>query len=179
MDIPSIPPVASSDDPSNPSYSYTILFDNGSSASIPLREMPSIIPKPPVDIDSSNFQDSLLPPFLWLNSKITYEHDGQYHKGFLVKRQGIYRFIFKSHANKCIEEWGVDLPNLPTTWVNLCVEGILVPGHFSHSFLRPSTSPHQSMFDPVASFVSTVNLHCKCPPTLLKALADSHPDWEI
>jgi hypothetical protein len=55
-------------------HSYTILFDNGTSASIPLSEMPTIIPKPPVDIDSSDSQDSLLPPFLWLNSKITYEH---------------------------------------------------------------------------------------------------------
>ena len=62
----------------------------------------------------------------------------------------------------------VDLPNLSTTWVNLCVEGILDPGHVSHSFLRPSASPQQSTFDPVASFV-----------TLLKALADSHPDREI
>jgi hypothetical protein len=44
--------------------------------------MASIIPKPPVDIDSSYSQDSLLPLFLWLNSKITYEHYGQYHKDF-------------------------------------------------------------------------------------------------
>jgi hypothetical protein len=68
---------------------------------------------------------------------------------------------------------------LPTTWVDLCVEGILVPGHVSHSFLRPSNSPRQSTFDPVASFVSAVNLHRECPPTLLKALADSHPDREV
>jgi len=135
MDIPSISTVSSSDDSSDPSYFCTILFDNGTSASIPLSEMPTIIPKPPVDIDLSDSQDSLLPPFLRLNSKITYEHDVQYHKGFLDKRQGVYRFIFKSHANKSKEEWGVDLPNLPTTWVNLCVEGILVPGHVSHSFL--------------------------------------------
>jgi hypothetical protein len=74
---------------------------------------------------------------------------------------------------------GVNLPNLPTTWVDLCVKGILVPGHVSHSFLRPTDSPKQSTFDPVASFVSAVNLHRECPPTLLKALADSHPDREI
>jgi hypothetical protein len=114
-----------------------------------------------------------------LNSKITYEHDGQYHKGFLDRRQGVYRFIFKSHVNKRKEEWGIDLPNLPTTWVNLCVEGILVPGHVSHSFLRPLPSPPHSTFDPVASFVSVINLHRECPPTLLKALADSHPDRDI
>jgi hypothetical protein len=35
------------------------------------------------------------------------------------------------------------------------------------------------MFDPIASFVSAVNLHRDCPPTLLKALADSHPDREV
>ena len=47
--------------------------------------MASIIPKPPVDIDSSDSQDSLLPPFLWLNSKITSKHDGQYIRDFLGK----------------------------------------------------------------------------------------------
>jgi hypothetical protein len=31
----------------------------------------------------------------------------------------------------------------------------------------------------VASFVSTVNLHRDCPPSLLKALADTHPNLEI
>ena len=33
--------------------------------------------------------------------------------------------------------------------------------------------------DPVASFVSAINLHWECPPTLFQALADSHPDGEI
>ncbi len=27
--------------------------------------------------------------------------------------------------------------------------------------------------------VSAINLHWECPPTLLQAPADSHPDWEI
>jgi hypothetical protein len=63
MDIPisNASPFANS---STSSPSYTILFDNGTSASIPLRDMVPIIPKPPVDIDSSESQDSLLPPFL-------------------------------------------------------------------------------------------------------------------
>jgi hypothetical protein len=132
MDIPLLVD-SSADDSSNSSPSYVVLFDNGTSASIPLRDMASIIPKPPVDIDSSKSQDSLLPPFLWLNSKITYEHDGQYHKGFLGKSNGVYRFVFKSHANKRKEEWGVNLPNLPTTWVDLCVEGISLSVTFSTS----------------------------------------------
>ena len=98
MDIP-FPGDSSPDDSRALSPSYTILFDNGTSASIPLRDMASIIPKPPIDIASSDSQDSLLPPFLRLNSKITYEHDGQYHKGYLHKTDGVYHFSFKSHAN--------------------------------------------------------------------------------
>jgi hypothetical protein len=31
----------------------------------------------------------------------------------------------------------------------------------------------------VASFVTALNLHKECPPTLLKALADSHPNREV
>jgi hypothetical protein len=62
----------------------------------------------------------------------------------------------------------------------MCVEGLLIPpGHVSHTFLRSSASPQQSTFDPVALFVSAVNLHRKCPPTLLRALADSHPGRKV
>ena len=175
MDIPF--PTAVTDDSS--SVSYTILFDNGTSTSIPLSEMASLIPASPVDVATCDSQDSLLPPFLRLKAKITYEHEGQYHKGYLGKRDGVFRFVFKSHVNKRKEDWGVDLPNLPITWVDLCIEGVLIPGHVLHTFLRSPASPQQSTFDPVASFVSAVNLHKECPPTLLKALADSHPDREV
>ncbi len=34
-------------------------------------------------------------------------------------------------------------------------------------------------FDPMASFVSAINFHLECPPSLLKALANSHPDHEL
>ena len=60
MDIP-ISDASPSADSSTSSPSYTILFDNRTSASIPLQYMASIIPKPPVDIDSSDSQDSLHP----------------------------------------------------------------------------------------------------------------------
>ncbi len=53
MDIP-LSVDSSTDDSSDSSPSYAVLFDNGTSASIPLRDMVSIIPKPPVDIDSSD-----------------------------------------------------------------------------------------------------------------------------
>jgi hypothetical protein len=168
-------------DPSGDAYipNYTFLFDDGSMASIPPEQMAGIIPPPPINVDDSDSAASLLPLFLWLNSKITFEHEGQYHKSFLGQRNGIYRFIVKSHVNNRKEDWSVPLPNLPTTWMDLFIEGVLLPGHISHTFPCSPTSPQHSTFDPVASFLSTLNLHKECPPTLLKALADSHPNREV
>jgi hypothetical protein len=71
------------------------------------------------------------------------------------------------------------LPNLPTKWVDLCVKGILLPGHVTHSFIHSPVSSLPSTFDPFASFISALNLHCEGPPTLLKALANTHPDREV
>ncbi len=65
-----------------------------------------------------------------------HEHDGQYHKGYLTKRNCCYWFLFESHVNKQKEDWGVDLPSLVMNWVDLCSEGVLIPGHVSHMFLR-------------------------------------------
>jgi hypothetical protein len=170
---------------------YLILFDNGTSAHIPLADMASLIPSPPVsgigpDNSSSDDDSSLLPPFLWVGSRITYEHDGEYHKGFLVRNtDGMYRFSFKTHVKKKSEDWGVNIPNLPFTWVDLCTEGVLLPGHVAHSCIRSSShdllisSPPPSTFDPVANIVSAVNLHRDCPPSLLQALASTHPDREV
>ena len=119
---------------------------------------------------STDDDSSLLPPFLQIGSCITFEHDGENHKGFLgCNTSGTYRFSFKTHFKKKSEDWGVDIPNLPFTWVDLCTEGILLPGHVAHSFIHslsdPSAPPHT--FDLVANIVSVVNLHQHCPPSLL------------
>jgi len=53
---------------------------------------------------------------------------------------------------------------------------VLLPGHNTSSFLRSSTG---STCDPVASIVSAVNLHRDCPASLLRALADNHPDRSV
>ncbi len=73
----------------------------------------------------------------------------------------------------------MSLLNLPTKWVDLCIKGVLLPGHVAHLFIHSPVSPLPSMFDPVASFVSALNLHRECPPMLLNALADTHPDREV
>ncbi len=158
---------------------YTILVDDGSMASIFLSQMAKLIPPPPITPSMAEGDDSFLPPFLRLNSWITFEHKSQYHKGYLGQYNGIYCFSYKSHTNKQKEDWGIPLPNLPSTWVDLCVEGILVPGHVSHTFLLSPSSSTTTTFDPIASVVSAINLHRDCPPSFLKVLADTHPDREI
>jgi hypothetical protein len=121
MDIP-FPSTSPSPNSLSTDLNLTILFDNGSTSSILLQDMASLIPPPPVGPllgDSSLSQDCLLPPFLGVNSKITYDHDGQYHKGYLTKSDGTFCFSFKLHVNKRSEDWGVDLPNLAMNWVDL------------------------------------------------------------
>ncbi len=126
MDIP-LDPVSSPQ--------YLIMFDNGTTRAIPATGMPSLIPKPAVTLSDTSH---LLPPFLQLGSKITYKRDGQYHKGFLSQSpDGAFRFSYKSHINKKTKDWGTPLPNLTSTWQDLCIEGILIPGHQSSSFQQP------------------------------------------
>jgi hypothetical protein len=148
---------------------YLIIFDDGTSRAVSSADMPALIPKPlSVPPDSNH----LLPPFLQLGCKITYEHDGQLHKGFLGQSSdGVFRFSFKSHINKKSEDWGVPLPNLTSTWQDLCVEGVLLPGHQSSSFLTTRRAA-------TASHVSAVHLKRECPRSLLTALHPTQPDRE-
>ena len=88
------------DIPMDPTTSpqYVILFDDGTIKSVPASKMASLIPKPAKPTSNSYH---LLPPFLQLNSKITYGHEGQFHKGYLTKTpDGLYCFSYKSHVNK-------------------------------------------------------------------------------
>ncbi len=157
------------DIPINPTTTphYLIQFDNGTTSSIPASKMQSLMPKPDVDmLDSSH----LLPPFLCLNLKITFEHEEQYHKGFPTQlSNGVYCFSYKSYINKKHQDWSILLPNLTSNWHELCLEGVLVPGHTTHSFVCEST----------ANFVSAANLIWEYPRSLLTALADKHPDRDI
>jgi hypothetical protein len=128
MDIPMDPAI---------SPQYLIQFDDGTTTSVPSSTMPFIIPRPPEEPTTSSH---LLPPFLQLDSKITYERDGTYHKGYLSQTpDGVYKFVYKSHVNKKREDWSVPLPDLPSTWHQLCTDGILLPGHTASTFLRTAS----------------------------------------
>ena len=175
MDIP-LAPASFGDKSSN--VRYTIWFDDTTTKSVPLSEMADLIPKPPKSLATdATAEAALLPPFLQEGCKVTYDHEGQYVKGYISKLNGVYRFSHKSHPNKKKEDFGVNLPNLPQTWTELCTNGTLLPGHQASSFTRPAGSA--GCFDPVANIVSAVNLARDCPASLLRALADTHPDREI
>jgi hypothetical protein len=148
---------------------YFIIFNDGTTRAFVASDMPSLIPKPTtVSSDSTH----LLPFFLQPGCKITYEHKGQYHKGFLGHSQdGTFCFSFKSHINKKSEDWGVPLPNLTSALQDLCLDGILIPGHQSSSFQRPHLPQAASV-----SHVSAIHLKCKCPRSLLTSLHPTHPD---
>jgi hypothetical protein len=100
MDIPFSVNVSGALSPESLNCPYMVLFSNGTTALIPLSKMAPLIPPPPVSPSPANGADALLPPFLQLNSCITYEPKGQYHKGFLGQRYGVFQFSFKSHVNK-------------------------------------------------------------------------------
>jgi hypothetical protein len=158
MDIPLDP---------NKTPHYLIQFDDGTTYLVLAKYMPLLIPKPDVNVlDMSH----LLPLFLRLNSKITYEHHGQYHKGYLTQSStGNYCLSYKPHINKKKANWSVPLLNLTSNWHELCLEGVIFPGHNATSFVCESTT----------SFVSTINLVWECPRSSLTSLADTQPDREI
>jgi hypothetical protein len=104
--------------------SYTILFNNGTTVSVPLNEMADLIPPPPVEVCNSDWHNSLLPMFFRLNLKVTYEHKGQYHKGYLGKCDGCFCFVFKSHVNKQKEDWSVPLLNFQSHRRTCALKGL-------------------------------------------------------
>ena len=95
MDIPFPTAVADSNLSDSP-HPYNVMFDNGMTTSISLLDMSDLILKLPMDIDASNSQDSLLPPFLHLNSKNMYKHEGLHLKGFLGEHIKNYQIMFNS-----------------------------------------------------------------------------------
>ncbi len=56
-----------------------------------------------------------------------------------------------------------------SNWHDLCLQGILVPGHNTTSFVRETTT----------NFVSAANLIWECPRSLLYALDNKHPDSDV
>jgi hypothetical protein len=150
---------------------YLIMFNDGMTRSVSSQDMPTLILKPVTSVSDTSH---LLLPFLDIGSKITFEHEGQFHTGFLSKTlKGIYCFSYKSHINKNYDDWGVNIPNLPMAWQDVCIYGILLPGHQSSLFIWFHKQP------PSANFINALNLKGECPRSLLVTLNTTHPDQQI
>ena len=171
------PAVSASDADADQSTTYTILLDSGVTIEKQFHELaPSLTNSPSAELSSSPTTSPFdsLPAILQRNSKITIDHQGAFHKGYLDHSpEGGFMFVSKCAASSKKILWSVPLPDFSRQWYSMVGENIIIPGHSTVStFLRPNSSNNA----PSANHVSAKNLMNPCPPSLLKALHPSNPD---
>ena len=161
---------------------YTIHLDDGTTIEAQFHQLsdPSTTVSPSHDTHTyHNARISGLPHDLQPNSKVTFDHNGAFHKGYLIynKDHG-FSFEYRRHARATKPEWTVPLPNFILNWPNLLADDLLFPGHSSIStFLRPSSSAtKEPLTSSSANFVSATGLQLPCPSSLKFALDSSNPD---
>jgi hypothetical protein len=100
------------------------LFNNGTTDLIPLSKMVRHIPPPPLQVFTSDNQDALLPhPTLPLPQLVIHlQTQGSISQGLSYPTGWGVLVLLKSHVNKSKEDWGIPLPNLPTTWINFALK---------------------------------------------------------
>ena len=111
---------------------YLLQHHDGSTITKTLVEMDELVDSP-INTTQSVPNPSLplidsLPAWLQHSCKITYDHDGEFHKGFIViLADGTARFSYRCQKSSRTESWGVTLPNLVTEQPDLLE--ILQAGH--------------------------------------------------
>ena len=130
-------PLPSDADTTDKPTPYTIHLDDGTIVEAQFHQLsdPSPTVSPSNDTQSyTNARISGLPHDLQPNSKVTFDHNGAFHKGYLVcsKDHG-FSFEYRRHARATKPEWTVPLPNFILNWPNLLAEDLLFPGHSSIS----------------------------------------------
>ena len=164
-------PLPSDDSTTDDPTKYTIQLDNGTTVEADFHQLadPS---KTSTTIDKVSYTNARilgLPHDLQPNSKVTFDHNGAFHKGYLIHSQEHgFSFEYCHHPQATYPEWAVPLPNFLLSWPTLMAEDLLFPGHSTvSSFLRPSstrstgTSPAA-----LANFVSASGLQLPCPSSL-------------
>ena len=118
-----------------------------------------------------------LPAWIHHGCKVTYNHTGEFHKGFImIGRYGTAHFSCRRQRSSKAESWGVDIPNLVTEWPSLSCENIIHPNWNVSYFLRPPTNAVSASTFISAIHVSARNLKSPCPPSLLKPLHEDFVD---
>jgi hypothetical protein len=169
--------LSSSPVPDDIKTTYTVHLDTGNTVEVLYEDL--FDPIESKHAVSSDLSDAFagLPAFLSNGSKVTLDHNGTYHKGFLhYSPEGGFQFQVKRNLRSSKIDFVIPLPDFKQTWSQLIGDNVLLPGHSTVStFLRPNSSNNQ----PSANFVSAKNLLSPCPPSLLKALHPSNPDRDV
>jgi hypothetical protein len=169
--------VTSSDPDSDSKTTYTVLLDDGTTTEVPFEALIDPVERSiPAGTDLANAYDGL-PAFFSEGSKVTIDHNGSFHKGFMhYSPEGGFQVQIKRNLRSTKVDFAVPLPDFRQQWSSLVGDNIVIPGHSTvSSFLRPNSSNNQ----PSANFVSAKNLLNPCPPSLLKALHPSNPDRDV
>jgi hypothetical protein len=174
--LPSSTIVAPVDGDSAPS-TYTILLDDGTTIERKFEDLldPTESSEPAASDAVNPFAG--LPSFLSEGSKITVDHNGAFHKGFIHHSPTLgFHVAVKRNLRSNKVDFTVPLPSFRQNWSSLVGDNVILPGHSTvSSFLRPNTTNNA----PSANLVSAKNLLQPCPPSLLKALHPSNPDRDV
>ena len=163
---------------------YILQHHNGSTFTKKLSKRDKVADSPinktrSVPTPSLPLSDSL-PIWLQHGCKITYNHDGEYHKGFImISDDGATHFSCQRQKSSRTELWGMALLNLVTEWPSLTCDNIIQSTWDVLLFLRPSTAARISALFISVSHVSAHNLKAPYPLSLLKALHEDFLDCSI
>ena len=177
---PLIQSAASPPSTAAPTLNYVISLDNGTTTECSFEDLIA------VGRDSNALTDSAPPtanPFATLpqifqrNSKVTFDHNGAFHKGFLQhSNKHIFQFQVRRNIRSTKVDWSVPLSNFKQHWTTLVGDDILFPVHTTvSSFLKSATANTA----PSANFVSANNFLSPCPRSLSKALHPLNPDRQV
>ena len=154
---------------------YTLLLDDNTTHEVSFQDLMLFSHATPVDPTASSSVWAGLPTkYLYQYAKITFEHEGTYHKGYLKNspEQG-FEFIVRRNLRSKKIDFTVSLPNFTHNWTNLLAEETLLFGHTTVSSFLPRHHYSNALS---ANHVSATHLINPCPPSLLKALHPSNPD---
>eukprot|EP00956_Cyclotella_meneghiniana_P005594 scaffold7180_cov50-Cyclotella_meneghiniana.AAC.3 len=161
------------------STTYTVLLDTNKTVELtfadllsPSTDTPPVNPAAPTTV-----WQGIPSRYLHQDAKITYEHDGTYHKGYLsYSEQTGFEFLVRRNSRSKKVDFRVPLPDFSQNGTTLLAEEKMLFGHTTvSSFLRRDSYNNA----PSANHVSAKNLINPCPPSLNKALHPSNPDRHV
>ncbi len=108
-------------------FYYTVLFDNGTTASILAFKMASIISLPPLMLMCPT-----LNILFFLHFSVNIPNHVQTWRTIsqMIPLQTWWGLLFCLHVACQQEDWSVPLPNLPLAWIEMCIKASSFPAKF-------------------------------------------------